>query len=190
MRVVVPYFPNCLHPRVVPAIQAQGYEPTLLVCSNERGAVNTYPHYLRGLLLSSDDVCIIEHDNESRPGFLADLEACPEPWCFFAYDLYRPWDEHTSQAGGSQAQSVDFAALGHTRFRAGVGEDIRELLESRLFLSSWVARDTFISGALTAAGYVAHRHPGKCFHHHPYVRGVDAPPRDDIPVPRSRLHYP
>lgn len=158
-----------LHPRVVPAITAQGYAAETIECVNIVGHPMSYPMILHDLLLSGEDICIIEHDNESRPGFLAELDECPEPWCFFAYDLAQTWEESIGQPTATSAPlGVNFSPLGHTRFRAGVGDHIRETLEADFFLATWSARDTFISGALMTVGFEAHLHPGKCFHHHPY----------------------
>lgn len=174
MRVVVADG-GCLHPRVVPSITAQGYEPAVLRCVNIVGDPLSYPQILRAELLGSQDVCFVEHDNESRPGFLRDLEDCPEPWCFFAYDFAIPYDEAVGitkpdAALGLPAVALgaNFAPLGHTRFRAGVGESIRELLESHFFGSTWVSRDNLIADGLNRAGLAPHRHRGKCIHHHPY----------------------
>jgi len=180
MRVVVPYARGLLHPRVVPAIVMQGYDPEMYECVNAVGDPRSYPALLREWFYSGTDFCVIEHDNESRAGFLDDLRDCPEPWCFFAYDLYRPFEEVVNQPTDVSAPlGVDFSALGHTRFRAGLGEEIRELLDAPFFSLTWAARDTFISGALHAIGYVAHRHPGKAFHHHPYQahERLHEPPR-------------
>lgn len=172
MRVIVPYLPGLLHPRTVPSIQRQGYEPELIACVNEVGHPDSYPAILRRLLLGDEDFCIIEHDNESRPGFLDALADCPEPWCFFAYDVRTTWEEATMQGTPTSAPlGVDFAPLGHTRFRSGFGSLIRETLDTDWFQSTWTARDTFISGAYNALGYQAHRHVGKALHHHPYLRG-------------------
>jgi hypothetical protein len=169
MRVVVPYAPGCLHERVVPAIEAQGYVPELIECVNVVGHPQSYPAILRDLLLSGDDFCIIEHDNESRPGCLADLEACPEPWCFYAYDFRVSFEDAVHQPTVNSAPlGVDFAPLGHTRFRGGLGQQIESTITSEFFLATWVSRDTFVAGALTALGFQAHRHAGKVFHHHPY----------------------
>jgi hypothetical protein len=175
MRVVVPFFPGILHPKVVPAITAQGYAAETVECVNVVGHPQSYPYILADALLGPDDVCIVEHDNESRPGFLKDLDDCPEPWCFFAYDLgQQTFEEAVSQPRADSAPlGVDFAPLGHTRFKAGVCEPIRSTLEADFFRSTWVSRDTFVSGALNAIGIRAHRHPGKCFHHHPYGDRVD-----------------
>jgi hypothetical protein len=177
LRVVIPYHKAALHPRVVPAVTAQGYEPTLIEIVNEVGHRDSYPVILAKFLLSGDDVCFIEHDNESRPGFLTDLEQCPEPWCFFAYDFSITYEEaigevtpdHAKRSPTSAPLGTDFAPLGHTRFKSGVGNQIAETLTSDFFLATWVSRDTLIAEALNELGYLPHRHRGKCFHHHPYA---------------------
>ena len=169
-RVVVPYAKGFLDDRVVPAIENQGYTPELIECVNEVGHPYSYPLILRSLLLSGDDVLIIEQDNESRPGFIKSLEECEHYWCFFAYDFGDQTYEDAIDNGRREAGPLGrgFSPLGHTRFRAGVGEWIRETLDEDYFARTWVARDTFVAGALGVQGYEAHRHPGKCFHHHKY----------------------
>lgn len=171
MRVVVPFAPGLLDGRTVPSITAQGYDPEVTECVNIVGHPRSYPALLREWFLSDDDFCIIEHDNESRPGFLDALRDCPEPWCFFAYDLSVPFEQAVQQPTVTSAPlGVDFAPLGHTRFRAGLGTEIRSTLDAEFFQATWVSRDTFVSGALSALGFSAHRHPGKALHHHPYGR--------------------
>ena len=176
MRVVVPYAPGLLHPRVVPSlvdqVDANGdrYIVETYEVVNVVGHPLSYPSLLADWLTCGEDVCIIEHDNESRPGFLAGFEACGEPWCFHAYDLSIPWEEAVENpSGGAAPLGHGLAPLGHTRFRAGFGDQITETLEAWWFQSSWVSRDTFVSGALNALGHVPHKHPGKAGHHHPYV---------------------
>lgn len=158
MILVVPSVPGSLHPRVVPAITNQGYVPKMVTVGND----DHYPHLLRDLFESGKDFCVIEQDVESRPGFLSDFEACPEPWCYFAYHFELPYD----QAIGFQKPW--FAPLGHTRFKEGVGEKIASLLGSPEFLSHWLSRDVMISDALHKAGFSAHRHRGFALHWHRY----------------------
>jgi hypothetical protein len=170
VRVIVPFAPGCLDDRVIPAIEAQGYIPEVIECVNMVGHPHSYPMILRDLFLSGDEFCVIEHDNESRPGCLDALRDCSEPWCFFAYDFRVPFEEAVQQPTVNSAPlGVDFAPLGHTRFKSYVGRQIESTVTAEFFLVTWVSRDTFVAGALTALGYQAHRHPGKVFHHHPYV---------------------
>lgn len=173
MIVVVPFARGFLHQRVVPSIEAQGYDPVLIECANEVGHPDSYPMILRRYLLGAEDVCIVEHDNESRPGFLKGLEMCPQPWCFHAYDFGGQTYEQACEQGHPESAPLGggFAPLGHTRFRAGAAEPIRETLESDFFARTWVARDTFVAGAMNLLGLMAHRHPGKSIHHHQYAVG-------------------
>lgn len=120
----------------------------------------SYPAELARWLTSDRDVCVIEHDVESRPGFLAGLDACPEPWCFHAYPFSHDWD--------ACGIGPEFAPLGHTRFRAGVGTTVKDLLESDEWLSDWRSRDALLSPALNAAGFMPHRHRGSAVHWHDY----------------------
>ena len=170
MIVLVPYADGRLHPRVLPSLRDQGYDVMTWRVENVVGSPNSYPKILSTMLLGLEDVCVVEHDVESRPGFLADLEACPEPWCFYAYDLSLPWDQAVEMAVATAGQEVGsrFAPLGHTRFRAGFCEQIRGLLESDVFAATWVARDSMLVGALAERGCTPHRHPGKAIHHHQY----------------------
>jgi hypothetical protein len=172
--VIVPYAEGLLHDRVVPSITRQGYSPTLIRCVNTVGHPDSYPMILRQYLLGEEDVVIVEHDNESRPGFLASYEECPEPWCFHAYDFGpQTWEQAIEEGRPDSApMGSGFAALGHTRFRAGFCEPIRSTLESDFFARSWVSRDTFVAGALNLLGFSAHRHEGKSVHHHPYEDGT------------------
>ena len=184
MRVVVPHAPGLLHPRVIPSLVTQvdahgeHYVIQQVECVNIVGHPFSYPALLADWLTCGEDVCIVEHDNESRPAFLKSLDECPEPWCFFAYDFGRQTFEEAIGDPGHPAHlrphattaplGADVAPLGHTRFRAGVGDLIRDTLDAPFFRETWVSRDTFVSGALNAVGLVPHRHPGKCYHHHPY----------------------
>jgi hypothetical protein len=177
MRVLVPFYGDLLHPRVIPSLVSQvdadgnRYVIEQVECVNIVGHPFSYPALLADWLTCGADVCIVEHDNESRPGFLAGFESCPEPWCFHAYDLSVPWEDAVGLTSDRSAPlGLGLAPLGHTRFRAGVGDLIAETLDAPWFRETWVSRDTFISGALNALGMAPHRHPGKAGHHHPYPR--------------------
>jgi len=157
MRVVVPYVEGMLHPKTVPAIEAQGYEAVLeeLTTANE-GA--RYPRLLLELFQSDEDFCIIEHDIQSRTGFLDGLRDCPEPWCFHAYSLGVPFDD----------TSLPYSPLGHTRFRSGLWPAVRELADDPRWGETWVARDAYLGWHLLGQGFKPHRHPGDVPHFHRY----------------------
>jgi hypothetical protein len=165
VRVVVPYVPGMLHPRVVPALQREGYRPELIECTGP----GDYPAALAAYLICGEDVLIVEHDVEVRPGFIASLDGCPCPWGFFAYDLKARYEESCWGPDGAWGTIPDwFAPLGCTRFRAGVGTAILPEITSADFLSHWLSRDVIITGALRKRGLRPHRHPGKAVHWHRY----------------------
>jgi len=171
MRVIVPYFPGLLHPRTIASIVAQGYVPERRECVNRVGHPQSYPMILTKLFESGEDFCIVEHDIESRPGFLGALEDCPSPWCFNAYDFSIPWEEAIGQPSDTSAPLGVYACpLGHTRFRGGLYETLREVLHSDIFQMSWVGCDTWLGNRLNDIGMIPHRHPGKVIHHHPYAK--------------------
>jgi hypothetical protein len=175
VRVVVPYFEGRLHPRVLPAITSQGYEPELLRCVNQVNHPDSYPHLLRWLFESGGEFLIIEHDVESRPGFIDALRDCPEPWCFFAYDFRLSFKDALGKWGEPDEHGkVDFAPLGHTRFRPELLDHLKGLLAHPLFYATWVARDSHIAQTLNDAGLKAHLHEGHAIHHHDYDR-VETP---------------
>ena len=126
---------------------------------------------LSALFECGDDFCIVEHDIESRPGFLASLEECPEVWCFNAYDFSIPWEQAIAQPSDTSAPLGLYAApMGHTRFRGGLYETVVDVLHSEVFGMSWVGCDTWLGNRLNDLGMKPHRHPGKVIHHHPYTR--------------------
>lgn len=146
---------------MVPAIRAQGYEP-LLVPLGPPDRVNGYPAALRALFFAEVDFCVVEHDIESTPGALGALDSCPEPWCWHAYDLDIEWER-------SGMDKPHFAMLGHTRFRAGLGDVLAPLLSSERWFDHWDGRDRLLVMALEQAGHRPHRHHPKVLHHHDYA---------------------
>lgn len=149
MIVVVPYVPGHLHERTVPSIVAQGYRPRLVPVR----LPNSYGLLLTMLAAEGADVCVVEHDNESRPGLLAELAACPEPYCWNPYPVC-----------GMAAEQMDTPGLGHTRLRAEAWAELAgrpELAKMRYQgIDSWIAR------TLAAAGISDHRHDATVLHHH------------------------
>lgn len=158
-----------LHPRVVPAVVRQGYLPEIWRCVNEVEHPDSYPMILQLAFMATEDFTVIEHDVESRPGFLDSLDACPEPWCFFAYDFEVPWEQAMyGPHGASGPLGERFAPLGHTRFKAGLYDRLAHLLESSLWRASWVSRDVLLCDSFELLGIKPHRHPGKALHYHSY----------------------
>lgn len=163
--MTVPYVEGGLHPRVLPAIAAQGYAVDPVQMIDDR----FYAALLRRGLTSGEDFYVVEQDVESRPGFLDDLDRCPEPWCYFAYDFSVPYEESCYGPDGQTGLIPDwFAPLGHARFSAGIGTRIADLLNSEEFLSHWLSRDYLICKAFRKLGRFPHRHRGKAIHWHDY----------------------
>lgn len=120
-----------------------------------------YGHALARFFGRDEDVCVVEHDIESQPGFLASYEACPEPWCWHPYDFGNPWH--------MVAPSLPewWAPLGHARFRARfVTQAVRDELATRV----WEGIDGQLARLLRHRGILPHLHEGKAMHHHPYPR--------------------
>lgn len=82
MRVVVPYVD--LRPEVRVAIEADGREAEYVYVG---GRPEAYHELLLRLWGEGRGWVNVEHDVVVRPGAIAELEACPEPWCGFAYSL-------------------------------------------------------------------------------------------------------
>ena len=156
MIVVVPYADGMLHSRVFPAIRRQGYEPEAIEC------VPSYQQVLAQLwlrLMAGDDIAVVEHDVESRIGALRSFEDCPELHCFHPYKFNQPFED----------VGLEYAPLGHTRFRSALGEILRELSWSEPWRAlSYRDLDHLIGKHLAAHGVVPHRHELTVIHHHDY----------------------
>jgi len=156
--VVVPYVRGFLHPSVVPAICDQGYTPELIEVRNDPPEQNPqhYSEVIRGLLRYNDDVCIIEHDVESPPGFIDSFRDCGEPWCWHNY----LFEENKLNAPG----------FGHTRFRGGVGAKLYDRFGPDLLRNApWPWVDSYLNDLVKEApelGLCAHLHDGMPVHHY------------------------
>jgi hypothetical protein len=150
-----------LNHRVIPAIRRQHYEPIMWEINPED------PHHYRNLLGSwfeaisvLGDLAIVEHDVESRTGFLHTFEECPEPYCFHAYHFAQSFDD----------SGLDYAPLGHTRFRATIQAELTSLIESERWRTTphYGDLDGIIGHHLGELGIGPHRHEGDVIHHHKY----------------------
>lgn len=168
-KVLVPYVSGMLHPRVVPAIRRQGFTPTLRICHNEH---SLYRDVLESELDGEQDVIVIEHDIESRTGFIDDLLECKHPYCWHGYRFQHPIKETGLGPGG------DFGPLGHTKFTVSAQLQLRKLYQSEEWKThtEYGGLDLMLGWFLTKrAGLFCHYHEtGDVIHHHPYppyVRG-------------------
>lgn len=159
MTVLVPYVEDMLHPRVVPAIRAEGYEPILYRVEPPPGP-NSYPAVLRHWLLSGKRFCVVEHDIEVTAGSLRALEDCTEPWCWHGYNSPY-WEQHRLSE-----RYRWLAMLGCTRFSGVLGALLRPQLDTWRWMRDWDRRDWVLSRWLAQAGLSPHLH-GEVISHHP-----------------------
>jgi len=82
MRVVVPYAK--LYPETREALEADGVEAEYVDVGRDPTA---YHWLLEQLWGKSHGFIVVEQDIVVRPGCVAELESCPEPWCGFAYSI-------------------------------------------------------------------------------------------------------
>jgi hypothetical protein len=158
MIVAVPVVEGMLHDRVLPAIERQGYEPEVIPTDPP-----PYPVVLARLFQrmqwKMSDLTIIEQDVESRTGAIESFIACPEPYCFHAYKFNTTFD----------AAGLDYAPLGHTRFRWAVSDHLRDLTQTDEWrVAGYCDLDKIIGNYLRTEGIEPHRHEGDVIHHHNY----------------------
>jgi len=82
VRVVVPY--ATLYPETKAALEADGQTPEYVSVAGDPTA---YYQLLARLWEEGRGFTIVEQDIVPRPGCIAELEACPEPWCGFVYPI-------------------------------------------------------------------------------------------------------
>lgn len=152
MEVVVPYATDVRtglqgpYPETKAALEAQGFEPWYV---NTGGQPTDYYDLLKRLWHKGETFCIVEQDIVPWPGALGALEACPQGWCGFSYQLssgYGAW-------------------LGCTRFRAefvrarpGVPEAIAALPDHGTPARYWGRLDTRLAEVLEREGLKIHVH--------------------------------
>lgn len=125
-----------------------------------------------------DDLLVVEHDIVFEAHHVAELEACPQPWCGFVYSI------------SSQYK----ACLGFTRFRKELIEAVPDAMsraaECRYDRNdparvvpdgmppyAWVRQDTRLAAVLENAGYRCHEHWPPVEHLNPVQRIIR-----DIPM--------
>jgi hypothetical protein len=95
LRVIVPYVD--LYPETRAALEADGQTPEYV---DVRGSPSAYHEMLLRVWSEGQGFTVVEQDIVVRPGRIAELEACPEPWCASVYPI----------SGGF------ITGLGHVRF--------------------------------------------------------------------------
>ncbi len=82
MRVVVPFV--TLYPETKAALTEAGVTAEYINVSGDQTAYHTL---LESLWREGHGFMVVEQDIVVRPTTVSELEACPEPWCGFAYAL-------------------------------------------------------------------------------------------------------
>ena len=122
------------------------------------------------------DLIIIEQDIEIAADTIASLEDCPEPWCVFAYPIFR---RKIRLRVGLGCTKISAAAQRQVTARA-IAEGFA-LCRDCKGAGCWWHLDGRVSAMLKHAGYAPHVH-GDVIHHHDYHGPADGPAKDWWPV--------
>jgi hypothetical protein len=97
----------------------------------------------------------VEQDIEIHDSVIPQLEACPEPWCLFAYQ----------GAGYDDADRYLYGSLGCTRFSSELMTAHPQFMQE-IKGRSWQQLDSHILPGLLGLGYTQHIHWPAVLHHH------------------------
>jgi hypothetical protein len=112
---------------------------------------------LREIWARGETFALLEHDVVCRPGVIAELEECPEPWCTFGYsDICCP--------GCMEAWAN---MLGCTRFRKELVDAVPDAMTA-IPADNWDWHEMCngLGANLRAAGFTHHWHFPAVEHHH------------------------
>lgn len=126
-----------LDPRTRKALEE--YAPGTEFVETPAGDDFAYWRALAARWTGDNDLVVIEHDIEIGPDTIASFQACPEPWCVYAYQLFGS----TSYAGG----------LGCVKFSAALQRQRWPVPRSH-----WKPFDFVVARWLGAGGYRPHVH--------------------------------
>lgn len=144
MRVVVPY--ATLYPETKVALESDGYLPEYRYTGATQSA---YHETLAELWRAGEAFTVVEQDIVVWPGALAVLEACPEPWCGFAYELSTGYGAYLGCTRFSQAL---------LREHVGVFEGVDHLRPDGTPPRYWGRLDTRLKQVLETEGLRMHIH--------------------------------
>lgn len=154
MKVVCPF--TRISPETRAALDASGYEWSAEDVSYCNA---TYTLLLTCLWRNGEAFAVVEHDIVPHPGALAELEACPEPWCVFPYAY-----QHGTHAG-----------LGCARFSASLLAAVPDAVTQTLAEATqahpsghWCQLDDRLSRVLQRRGYTRHVHSPEVGHLSPW----------------------
>ncbi len=154
MKVLVPYvWP--LHPLVVRVLRGAAWEVATALVGPPMGDA-AYPDLLLRHFREGAAFCVVEHDVLPWPGALAELAACPEPWCGYAY---------------SPGRHLRVPTLGCVRFRAEFLAAVADALtvdawRVDLFPRTWQYVDQQIAVTARRRGFEWHQHFPAVTHAH------------------------
>lgn len=148
------------HPAAMEALEK--YAPQADIVPLNKDDTYGYWREIRTRWTGEQDLILIEQDIEIREDTITSLERCTEPWCVFAYTIFR--------------RKVRLrVGLGCTKISASAQQTItaRDIAEGFTLCREckgqgcWWHLDGRISGMLKKAGYSPHEH-GDVTHHHDY----------------------
>lgn len=123
------------------------------------GDDTAYARLLADAWRAPGDLVVVEHDVGIRPGVIAELLACPRPWCGFSYPV----------------GDVLLVALGCTKFSAKLREQLPAAMDaaaadtdSGVPAGDWRRLDVRLAAVLENAGHARHRHDPPVEHYHVY----------------------
>lgn len=156
----VPY--TAVHPVTVDAA------PKDAVWVDVSSSTEAYFSALHHIWAQGETFALLEHDVVCRPDVIAELEACPEPWCLYGYaDICHP-----------ECQEAWRNQLGCTRFReeliAAVPDAISSIPPDE---RDWHNLCDRLGERLRAAGFTHHWHDPWVDHH----RMMGKPPTKEEP---------
>lgn len=151
--VIVPYTNHSKRrQRVLEAIRMQGYEPDPVWVGADDAA---YWRLIGERWTPDADLRLVEHDIVPGPGVLAELDACPNAWCAFAYPYLHG----------------DYPGLGCCRFRASVMQALPSAIERAGIAPvgshparHWCTLDHSLRTVLQKAGFTQCVHEGNVVH--------------------------
>lgn len=91
MRVVVPYSTNC---KALESVRIALDQENLVPEYVQMDRDDAYHDLIKNLWEQGDPFIINEHDIIAWPGAIAQLEACPHPWCTHMYRCAAGWIGH------------------------------------------------------------------------------------------------
>lgn len=154
MRIVCPHV-GPIAPETAAALNASGLPRE---AADVSATPTSYTALLACLWAAGEAFAVVEHDIAPHPGALAELEACPEPWCAYGYRL----------------GSIVHAGLGCARFSTALLAAVPDAVEQTWRESTdihpaghWCAADDRLARVLRRAGFAQHVHGPQVRHLNP-----------------------